>query len=415
MNKLNNNTIELQAILDAVNALPEAGGEGEGGVVLPELINEGSASDLLSGKQLINSSGNIVIGTIPTKTSSNLSASGATVTVPAGYYASQVTKSVASGSATTPATTITKNPGISVNSNGLITASISGTQNVTPTVTAGYVSSGTTGTITVNGSATKQLTTKSATTITPTKSTQTAVASGVYTTGAITVAPIPSEYIVPSGTKNITSNGTHDVIANASVSVNVPIPDGYVKPSGTKSVTTNGTHDIESYKNVNVNVQPNLQNKTITENGTYSADDGYDGLGRVTVNVPTGGGEDLRAVLEEQQQLIDTLQETLNNKASEELNMGTCTVKITVPSSSNYYVANETVSNGTVSYSITRSYTSTTITKTVRCDSIMYIQASMIQNATVTDGEVLQTFGGYGIVYKTPSLNNSTANVTLGG
>lgn len=35
---------------------------------------------------------------------------------------------------------------------------------------------------------------------------------------------------------------------------------------------------------------PKLQDKTITENGTYSADEGYDGLGTVTVNVPSGGG-----------------------------------------------------------------------------------------------------------------------------
>lgn len=35
----------------------------EGGVALPELENEGSASDLLSGKQLINGEGNKVTGT----------------------------------------------------------------------------------------------------------------------------------------------------------------------------------------------------------------------------------------------------------------------------------------------------------------------------------------------------------------
>jgi hypothetical protein len=40
----------------------------------------------------------------------------------------------------------------------LITASVSKTQGVTPSVTAGYVASGTSGTITVNGSNTNQLT-----------------------------------------------------------------------------------------------------------------------------------------------------------------------------------------------------------------------------------------------------------------
>ena len=34
---------------------------------------------------------------------------------------------------------------------------------------------------------------------------------------------------------------------------------------------------------------PKLQDKTITENGTYQADNGYDGLGSVTVEVASGG------------------------------------------------------------------------------------------------------------------------------
>ncbi len=104
-------------------------------------------------------------GTIPTKTSSDLTASGKTITVPAGYYASNASKSVSTATQATPS--------ISVDSNGLITASA--TQN------SGYVSAGT-------KSATVQLTTKAATTITPGTSSKTAVAKNVYTTGAITVA-----------------------------------------------------------------------------------------------------------------------------------------------------------------------------------------------------------------------------------
>jgi hypothetical protein len=107
-----------------------------------------------------------------------------TVSPDSGYDGlSQVTvNAMPSGSATTPATTITANPTISVNASGLITASVSKTQGVTPSVTAGYVSSGTSGTITVNGSNTNQLTTKSAQTYTPTTTDQT-IASGQYLTG----------------------------------------------------------------------------------------------------------------------------------------------------------------------------------------------------------------------------------------
>ena len=104
-----------------------------------------------------------------------------------GASASDVTYvQVPGGSAATPATTITKNPTISVDANGLITASVSGTENVTPTVSAGYVESGTAGTITVSGSATSQLTTKAAATITPGTTDQT-ISAGQYLTGAQTI------------------------------------------------------------------------------------------------------------------------------------------------------------------------------------------------------------------------------------
>lgn len=96
------------------------------------------------------------------------------------------TANVAAGSASTPATTITANPTISVSSGGLITASVSASQSVTPTVNAGYVSSGTAGTVSVSGSNTSQLTAQAAQTITPTTTNQT-IASGKYLTGAQTI------------------------------------------------------------------------------------------------------------------------------------------------------------------------------------------------------------------------------------
>ena len=132
---------------------------------------------------------------IPTRGSSDVTASGSTVSVPSGYYASAVTRNVLSGSATTPATTISITPSISVNtSTGVITATASGSQYITPAVSTGYVSAGTSGRISVSGSNTSQLTVQAAATITPTTSVQIAVASHRYTTGTVTVAAIPSQY-----------------------------------------------------------------------------------------------------------------------------------------------------------------------------------------------------------------------------
>lgn len=75
-----------------------------------------------------------------------------------------------------------------------------------------------------------------------------------------------------------------------------PIPSEYIIPSGTLQITANGAKDVTNYKNVNVNVAPNLEQKTvtITENGTteVTPTTGKDGMSKVTVttNVPSSGG-----------------------------------------------------------------------------------------------------------------------------
>ena len=101
---------------------------------------------------------------------------------------------VASGVYTTGAITVgamptatQATPSVSINSSGLITASA--------TQSAGYVSAGT-------KSGTKQLATQAAKTVTPTKSEQVAVTSGIYTTGVVKVGAIPNNYIDSNSIKN---------------------------------------------------------------------------------------------------------------------------------------------------------------------------------------------------------------------
>lgn len=105
------------------------------GTKLPTLADPAVPGEVLAGKQLIDANGNILTGTMP---------------------------------AVAAAT-----PGISVSSSGLITA--------TAQQTAGYVAAGT-------KTATQQLPTQGAASITPGTTSKIAVSSGVYTTGVVTVA-----------------------------------------------------------------------------------------------------------------------------------------------------------------------------------------------------------------------------------
>lgn len=81
--ELSSNNLDIQALIDQANALPDAGG-----VELPTLTNEGSAADLLSGKQLIDQDGQIVTGTMTNNGSISSTMDGIntkSITVPAGY------------------------------------------------------------------------------------------------------------------------------------------------------------------------------------------------------------------------------------------------------------------------------------------------------------------------------------------
>ena len=151
-----------------------------------EFIDTSDAT-LASGASMLDgvtayANGTKYTGSIESKDGDDLTVSGATVTVPAGHYASSASKSVASGSATAPATISGTSATVSTGTN---TLTLSKSVSVTPTVSAGYVSSGTAGTSAV--SLTASVTTKAAATITPGTSNQT-ISSGTYLTGAQTIS-----------------------------------------------------------------------------------------------------------------------------------------------------------------------------------------------------------------------------------
>lgn len=171
------------------------------------------------------------VGTgIARKSSTDLTASGSTVTVPVGYYSAQATKNVAAGTATTPATTITANPTFTiVSSTGKLTASYTGSSNITPTIGAGYITAGTAGKVTTTGTSTYTLATQAAQTITPTETQQT-IASYRWLTGTQTIAAISSNYV---GT-NIARKSAADLTAAGST---VTVPIGYYSSQVTKNIS----------------------------------------------------------------------------------------------------------------------------------------------------------------------------------
>ncbi len=130
------------------------------------------------------------------RSQADLTASGAVVSVPKGYYPEAVSKSVE--------TTGLGTPSITVDANGKITSS------VTHTV-SGYVEANT-------KTATKQLPTQAGKTVTPTDAEQTAVSAGTYVTGDIKVAAAAAGGEIIESVAVGTSTGTVTVTTQNQIS-----------------------------------------------------------------------------------------------------------------------------------------------------------------------------------------------------
>ena len=103
--------------------------------------------------------------------------------------------------------------------------------------------------------------------------------------GTVSASAIPSEYIIPTGTINITSNGTVDVSNYATASVNVSGGGGDNLIVVTDETDSGG--GIIKHITMSASGTVSLQSKTITPTTslqTITGDTGYTGLDTVTVN-----------------------------------------------------------------------------------------------------------------------------------
>lgn len=269
---------------------------------------------------------------ITRRSSSDLTASGATVTAPAGYYSAQASKSVASGTAGTPTATkgTVSNHAVSVtpsvtNTTGYITGgtktgtavsvsaselvsgtlqvSSSGTKDVTNYASAS-IPAGTAGTPT----ATKGTVDDAAVTVTPSVTNTTGFITGGTKTGTgvqVTarelvagnsmwaddsgdwdVANLETLYIEDGEVNNPVA--TKSAVSNHAISVtpSVTTAYGWIQSgtktgtavsvaaselvSGTLSITQNGTADVTNYASVNVNVSGGGGGATNIVQGTFT-------------------------------------------------------------------------------------------------------------------------------------------------
>ena len=235
----------------------------------PTVTATGATVNIPTGYYSANTSKTVqtVTQAMPTMATSGATVT-ATVTQGEGYVSAgtkTASATVQSGSVSVDNKTITNNPVISVDNNGKITATVSGTASLTATVNDGYVDDYTAGTATVSGSSTSQLSTMAGQTVTPTTSSQSLATQGKYMTGNVTINAIPT------GTAG-TPTATKGTVLNHSVTVTPSVTNttGYITGgtltgtgvsvsaselvSGTQTITDNGTVDVTNLEQVVVSL-----------------------------------------------------------------------------------------------------------------------------------------------------------------
>lgn len=205
-----------------------------------------TADKVLTGYGCVGADGVWVDGsyTAPTpRTASDVTVSGATVTVPAGYYASDASKSVASGSVSASAAkgsvsnhAISVTPTATVGTAGYLTAG--STNGTAVSVSASELVSGT---YTVDSSGTKDVTNYASASV-PAGSVSASASKGTVSNHSVSVTPTATV-------------GTAGYLAAGSTNGTAVTVTASELASGNKEITANGTNiDVVGYSTVSVDV-----------------------------------------------------------------------------------------------------------------------------------------------------------------
>lgn len=294
---------------------------------------------------------------VATRSSADLTVSGRQVTAPAGYYANAASSQVAAGSVTIGTQSATINPTVSITAGGEIRSIVDGSATVAPTFAPGYVNSVSAGTVNVSGSSSSQLTTKAATTYTPTTTDQT-IASQQYLTGVQTI----------SGDANL-------VAGNIKSGVSI---------FGVNGSYTGGGATLQS-KSVSFTPSETATSSTVT------SDAGYDGLSEVSISVAGISSNYVGS--------------SITRRSSTDMSMNGATV--TAPAGYYASAATATIAGGTVTAPST--ITATGATVTTGTNSVTFSKSVSVTPSVTTAGYISSGTAGNATVSLTASMSTKAA------
>ena len=203
-----------------------------------------------------------------------------------------------------------------------------------------------------------------------------------YGLASVTVDPIPSSYVIPTGQISITRNGTFNVGQYASASENVQAKSASPS-SSSQTITADAGYDGLSSVTISA---VSLQNKTVsptTSSQQVNADSGYNGLGTVTVNAIKLQSKSVTPTQSEQTITADS---TYNGLSSVKVNAPNLQNKTITPTKSTQTTTPDSsyTGLGTVTISpIPDNYIDTTDATATEAD-ILYGQTAYVNTEKIT-------------------------------